>query len=100
MRRSADLLNSTARGLHLVISARAISLTTGVAQAQTTWFVEDANSPDPGSGTEDDPFCIIQDGIDADPLFVDPDGDGTRRLTILALMMENPGSQHDEETLR
>lgn len=35
------------------------------AQAQTTWHVDDDNCPGPGSGTEPDPFCKIQDGIDA-----------------------------------
>lgn len=33
--------------------------------AQTTWYVDDANCPGPGSGTQGDPFCIIQAGIDA-----------------------------------
>lgn len=35
-----------------------------IAQAQTTWHVDDDNCPGPGSGTEPDPFCKIQDGID------------------------------------
>ena len=35
------------------------------ADAQTTRYVDDANCPGPGSGTEADPFCKIQDGIDA-----------------------------------
>ena len=34
------------------------------AQAQTTWYVDDDCTP-PGTGTEGDPFCLIQDGIDA-----------------------------------
>ncbi|MHC4090131.1 MAG: hypothetical protein ACYSVY_07615, partial [Planctomycetota bacterium] len=34
------------------------------AQAQTTWYVDDDCSP-PGTGTAADPFCTIQDGIDA-----------------------------------
>jgi len=75
MRRSASLLNSTACGPPLVIAALAISLTAGVTQAQTTWFVDDANSPD-------------------------PDGDGARRLTFLVIMTENSGHQHDEGTSR
>ncbi|MCH8242526.1 MAG: hypothetical protein IH897_07940, partial [Planctomycetes bacterium] len=48
----------------------AIALTSCVlvgstAGGQTTWFVDLANCPGPGSGTQVDPFCVIQDGIDA-----------------------------------
>ena len=32
--------------------------------AQMTWHVDDDCAP-PGSGTELDPFCTIQDGVDA-----------------------------------
>ena len=35
------------------------------AQGQTTWYVGNGNCPGPGSGSEADPFCKIQDGIDA-----------------------------------
>ena len=35
------------------------------ADAQTTWYVDDDNCPGPGTGTPGDPFCTIQDGIDA-----------------------------------
>jgi len=31
----------------------------------TTWYVDDDNCPGPGSGTLGDPFCNIQDAIDA-----------------------------------
>jgi len=31
----------------------------------TTWYVDDDNCPGPGSGTLGDPFCKIQDAIDA-----------------------------------
>ena len=34
-----------------------------IAIAQTTWYVDDNNCPGPGSGTQTDPFCEIQDGI-------------------------------------
>ena len=37
----------------------------GSAQAQTTWYVDDDACPEPGSGTEADPFCLIQDCIAA-----------------------------------
>jgi len=48
----------------------AIALTSCVlagstASGQTTRFVDQANCPGPGSGTQGDPFCVIQDGIDA-----------------------------------
>ncbi len=33
--------------------------------AQTTWYVDDDNCPGPGAGTQVDPFCSIQDAIDA-----------------------------------
>ncbi len=36
----------------------------GVA-AQTTWYVDDDNCPGPGTGGQADPFCSIQDGIEA-----------------------------------
>ncbi|MCZ6654420.1 MAG: hypothetical protein O7D91_15505 [Planctomycetota bacterium] len=43
-----------------------ILLITALARAQTTWYVDHANPKGcPGSGTEGDPFCLIQDGIDA-----------------------------------
>ena len=34
------------------------------AQGQTTWHVDDECTP-PGTGTQLDPFCTIQQGIDA-----------------------------------
>jgi hypothetical protein len=34
-------------------------------QAQTTWYVDDDNCPGPGTGTQADPFCKIQDAVDA-----------------------------------
>ncbi|HVP13683.1 MAG TPA: hypothetical protein VMV94_21085, partial [Phycisphaerae bacterium] len=36
-----------------------------VAGGQTVWYVDLANCPGPGSGTEADPFCTIQAAIDA-----------------------------------
>ena len=35
------------------------------AYGQTTWYVDVQACPDVGSGTESDPFCTIQDAIDA-----------------------------------
>ena len=37
----------------------------GSVSAQTTWHVDDDNCPGPGMGTVVDPFCSIQDAIDA-----------------------------------
>ncbi len=37
----------------------------GAAHAQTTWYVDAANCPGPGSGTLGDPFCSVQGGINA-----------------------------------
>ena len=36
-----------------------------VGLSQTIWYVDDDNCPGPGSGTQEDPFCKIQDGINA-----------------------------------
>ena len=41
-----------------------VGLTASV-RGQTTWYVDDDNCPGLGSGTEADPFCSIQTGIDA-----------------------------------
>ena len=35
------------------------------ARAQTTWHVSASQCPDPGSGTNADPFCGIQDAVNA-----------------------------------
>ncbi len=35
----------------------------GAAHAQTTWFVDTAFCPGPGSGTLGDPFCSIQNAL-------------------------------------
>src|SRR5262245_43603086 len=35
------------------------------ALAGTTWHVDDDNCPGPGDGTAGNPFCHVQDGIDA-----------------------------------
>ena len=43
----------------------AVLIPTIPANAETTWHVDIANCPGPGSGSEADPFCKIQDGIDA-----------------------------------
>ncbi len=46
----------------MILFAAILSPTT---LAQTTIYVDIANCPGPGSGTQGDPFCKIQDGIDA-----------------------------------
>jgi len=41
-----------------------VGLPLSTAIAQTTWYVDD-DCPGPGTGSEQDPFCSIQEGIDA-----------------------------------
>ncbi len=55
-------INMTRR---LCWSVSFLLLAAGAASAQTTWYVDDDNCPGSGSGTVSDPFCFIQDGIDA-----------------------------------
>ncbi len=45
--------------------ALALAALSGTVHAQTTWYVDAANCPGPGSGTLGDPCCSIQDGINA-----------------------------------
>ncbi len=47
------------------ICAVMMMLAASPANAQTTWYVDDDNCPGPGTGTQADPFCTIQAGIDA-----------------------------------
>jgi len=52
--------------LFAVVLVLSLSLMTTVpVAAQTTWYVDDATCPSTGSGTSGDPFCSIQDAIDA-----------------------------------
>ncbi|MCZ6654070.1 MAG: right-handed parallel beta-helix repeat-containing protein [Planctomycetota bacterium] len=60
----------------------------GSAQGQTTWHVDDDCKP-PGTGTELDPFCTVQNGVDAsddgDTVEVRPGtytGDGNRDISL------------------
>ncbi|MEW6745474.1 MAG: right-handed parallel beta-helix repeat-containing protein [Planctomycetota bacterium] len=46
------------------VAALALALAP-LAATQSTWYVDDDNSPGPGSGTPDDPFCRIQSAIEA-----------------------------------
>ncbi|NLX23215.1 MAG: hypothetical protein GXY55_16310 [Phycisphaerae bacterium] len=56
---------SGSKTIHIIIAWLACSFTAiSTAPAQTTWYVDDDNCPGPGSGTEADPFCSIQRGID------------------------------------
>ncbi len=47
------------------LSVVCILLITASAGGQTVWYVDDDDCPGPGKGTEADPFCKIQHGIDA-----------------------------------
>ena len=49
---------------YLAVSIGVCSLPSPTATAQTTIYVDIANCPGLGSGTQVDPFCLIQDGID------------------------------------
>ena len=61
---------------HIAVVAVAAAALSCAAAGQTTWYVDDDNCPGPGSGTEADPFCSIQDGIhaaaDGDEVLVHP----------------------------
>ncbi|MFP3898155.1 MAG: nitrous oxide reductase family maturation protein NosD [Dehalococcoidia bacterium] len=49
--------------LALVLSFSVVAATP--VTAATTWYVDDDNCPGPGTGTAGDPFCTIQDAVDA-----------------------------------
>ncbi len=55
-------MNPSLRSLASVVLV-GVSLSSGVS-AQTIWFVDDDNCPG-GTGTQLDPFCDVQDAIDA-----------------------------------
>ena len=66
----------------------ALACPVGPAYAQTTWHVDDDCIP-PGIGAELDPFCTIQDGVDAssdgDTVLVEAGtytGDGNRDISL------------------
>ncbi len=50
---------------HLFVSVTLIGLALcALAQAQTTWYVDDDCPNPPGTGTLEDPFCTVQDAVD------------------------------------
>ncbi|MCZ6654055.1 MAG: hypothetical protein O7D91_13645 [Planctomycetota bacterium] len=50
--------------ISLLFVFNSLFFATSSADAQTTWHVDDDACPGPGSGTESDPFCRIQNAID------------------------------------
>lgn len=42
-----------------------IGVIASVTTGRTTWYVDAANCPGPGNGSLKDPFCPIQNAIDA-----------------------------------
>lgn len=49
---------------HLFL-ATFLAILPATASAQTTRYVDAVRCVDPGSGEHNDPFCTIQDGVDA-----------------------------------
>ncbi|MHC4908811.1 MAG: LamG-like jellyroll fold domain-containing protein [Planctomycetota bacterium] len=60
-----DLDAETCTMFQTTTAAVAALLLAAPALAQTTWHVDDDACPGPGTGTPSDPFCSIQDAIDA-----------------------------------
>ena len=93
-------LNGLARFLGIL----AVLALSAMSNAQTTWYVDDDNCPGPGDGSLGNPFCLIQDAVDAtgdgDVVVINP---GTymemviidlrtvpRSMTIRSIAPENP----------
>ncbi len=55
---------STARFLGRGLALASVTILVSAAQGQTTWYVDGANAC-PGTGTQGNPFCGIQTGINA-----------------------------------
>lgn len=51
--------------IRIVVAFATVTFVGTSAQGQTTWFVDDDNCPGLGTGTQADPFCMIQGAIDA-----------------------------------
>jgi len=51
--------------LMLLVVLFSVSGATPASALPTSWYVDDDNCPGPGSGSGGDPFCAIQDAIDA-----------------------------------
>ncbi|MFC1995154.1 nitrous oxide reductase family maturation protein NosD, partial [Chloroflexota bacterium] len=51
--------------IFLVSSLALVIMPANPVSAQSIWYVDDDNCPGPGSGAVGDPFCKIQDAIDA-----------------------------------
>jgi hypothetical protein len=58
------LMVMLAVGLGLALAIGLCLAPVGPVRAQSTIYVDDDTCPDPGSGTEGDPYCRIQDAVD------------------------------------
>ena len=75
------------------------------AWAQTTWYVDD-DCLAPGTGTEFDPFCTVQDGVnaarDGDTVLVVPGtytGSGNRDISLFGKKIKLTSTDGPTETI-
>lgn len=54
----------SAKSCKLAIGCWMLLVLAPAAMGETTWHVDDDSCPEPGSGSQGDPFCSIQRGID------------------------------------